>query len=61
MKIRSRTRLRTLPWGHFSLDRERERKRKDSVECHMLATRVEEVCKPCVELTLDANDREFGR
>ena len=31
----------------------------DSVESHMLATRVEEVSLPCVELALDAICREL--
>ena len=58
MKFRIRTGPRTLPWGYSSLDR--ERRLKDSVECHALATKVEEVSKPCVELTMDAIGREFG-
>ena len=41
--------------GYSSLDR--ERRWKNSVESHMLPTRVEEVSKPCVELALDAIGR----
>ena len=59
MKIRHRTGPRTLPWGHSSLDR--KRKWKYPVECRTLATRVEEVTKPCVELALDAKGRGFGK
>ena len=33
---------------------------KGSIECHMLATRVEEVRKPCVELALNVISRGFG-
>ena len=33
---------------------------KGFVESHTLATRVEEVSQPCVELALDAIGREFG-
>ena len=39
---------------------ESERRWKDSVEFHTLATRVEEVSEPCVDLTLDAKGKEFG-
>ena len=39
---------------------DRERRLEDPVESHMLATRVEEVNKPCVELPFGAIDREFG-
>ena len=51
---------------HVSLNREtgsslnRERRRKASIESHLLATRVEEVSNPRVELSLDVIDREFG-
>ena len=48
MKIRNRTRLRSLPWGHSSLDR--ERRLKDSVDSHTLAMRVEKVINLRVQL-----------
>ena len=56
MKIRNWTGPRTLPWGLSSLNR-----RGDEwiLLRHTLAARVEEVSKPCVELTLDAIGREF--
>ena len=43
--------------GHFSLFR--ERRCEDAIESHVLATRVEEVRKPCVELASDAISRAF--
>ena len=58
MKIRNRTGPRTLPWGTPALTGRGDG--KESVESHTLATRVEEVSKPCVELALDAKDRQFG-
>ena len=44
--------------GYSSLDR--ERRRKGSVESHMLAMGVEEVSYSRVELALDATGRQFG-
>ena len=46
---------------HSSLDK--ERRLKYSAEGHMLAIRVEEVSKPCVEFALDAieSNKEFGK
>ena len=41
MKMRNKMGLRTLHWGYSSLDR--ERRKKGSMESHMLAVRVEEV------------------
>ena len=58
MKISNKTGPRTLPWGTPSLT---ERRQKDSVECYMLAMRVEEVRKPCVELDLDAKCGQLGQ
>ena len=43
--------------GNSSLNRER---RKGFFESNTLASRVEEISKPCVELALDAIGREFG-
>ena len=37
-----------------------ERKSGNPVERHVLATKVEELSKLCVELALDARSREFG-
>ena len=59
MKIKNRAGPRTLlPWGTPALAGRGDE--RDSVKCHMLATRVEEVGRPCVELALDAIGREFG-
>ena len=44
--------------GYSSLDRERGR--KGSIESHMLAMRMEEVCNPRVELAEDSIGRQFG-
>ena len=55
MKIRNNMGPRTLPSGYCSLDR--KRRRKGSVESHMLAMRVEEVSNPRVELALGYKGR----
>ena len=66
MKMRNRNGPRTLSWGTLALTGtgdERITGRGDEnilLRSHMLATRVEEVSNPCVELTLDAIGRQFG-
>ena len=39
---------------------DKNRRRKDYVESHMMATRAEEVSNPRVESTVDAIGRQFG-
>ena len=59
MMIKNKMGPRTLgvPWGYSSLDK--ERRRKGSVESHTLATRVEEVRNPRVQLDLDSIGRQL--
>ena len=54
--VKKRTGCRTLPWGIPALTGKRQ---NDSIESHMLVTRVEQVNKPCVKLALDAIGKEF--